>query len=70
MMRIISILGKLFSSKNTDSFEKVEPGVSDEKTIADNDFIQHQRHFDIDNYYQAEGIALNDYDGDGIPDAL
>lgn len=42
--------------------------VGNDKTIADDDYIHHQHHIDINNYYQAEGVGLNDFDGDNIPD--
>lgn len=67
-MSFISTLSKLFASEKPVSGEKVTPVVTNESTIADNDTVIHQCLFDIDNYYQAEGIGLTDYDGDGIPD--
>lgn len=68
IMSFFAGVSKFLASRDAKTSVDDSPVASNEKNIANDDFIHHQHHIDINNYYQAEGLGLNDFDGDNVPD--
>lgn len=67
-MRFFAGVCKFLASLDAKSNEADSSVVCNEKTIANDDYIHHQNHIDINNFYQADGVGMNDFDGDNVPD--